>query len=86
MICFPIHSYSSHAGTALKIFPISTGALWPVLEDGVAPAFPVGPTLAWLPPAAQDGHSCHPLPSGDREGVTVQQMSLHPTPHCSFHL
>lgn len=63
MICFPIHSYSSHAGTTLKIFPVSTGALQPVLEDGVAPAFPAGPTLAWLPPAAQAGHSCHPLPS-----------------------
>lgn len=63
MICFPIHSYSSHAGTALKLFPTSTGALQPVLEDGVAPAFPAGPTPAWLPPAAQAGPSCHPLPS-----------------------
>lgn len=63
MICFPIHSYSSHTGTALKIYPISTGALLPVLEDGLAPAFPAGPTLAWLPPAAQAGHCCHPPPS-----------------------
>lgn len=62
-ICFPIHSYSSHAGTALKLLPTSTGALQPVLEDGVAPAFPAGPTPAWLPPAAQAGPSCHPLPS-----------------------
>lgn len=87
MICFPIHSYSPYAGTALKIYPISTGALLPVLEDGVAPAFPAGPTLAWLPPAALAGHSHH---EGDCKGVAVQQESLHHTPHYtvqrSFHL
>lgn len=63
MICFPIHSYNPCARTALKIYPISTGALLPVLEDGVAPAFPAGPALAWLPPAALAGHSHHPPPS-----------------------
>lgn len=63
MICFPIHSSRAHAGTALKIYQISTRALLPVLEDGLAPAFPAGPTLAWLPPAAQAGHCCHPPPS-----------------------
>lgn len=83
MICFPIHSYSPCAGTALKIYPISTGALRPVLEDGEK-----------LQLSLQDQHlpgsSCcsgwallSPTTlTGDCKGGTVQQVCLHRMSHC----
>lgn len=81
MMCFPIHSYSPRAGTALKIHPVSTGALQPLLEE-------------WLLLSLQDqpllGSSCcsgwallSPTTlTGDWKGVTVQQLSLHHVSHC----
>lgn len=86
MICFPMDSYSPRAGTALKIFPIPTGALQPVLEDGEK-------LLLSLQDQHLPGSCCSGWAllspttlTGDWEGGTVLQGSLHHMSHCSFHL
>lgn len=48
-------------------------------------AFPAGPTLAWMPPAGQAGHSCHPPPSQVTEKKSpCSQVSLHHMPTAEF--
>jgi len=63
-ICFPIHSYSPHARTALERHQLSLRAFMPVFrwqQDGASHAFPEGLAFVWLSSAAQARHSCHPL-------------------------
>lgn len=87
--CFPIHSCSPRAGTALERHHISLSAFLPIStrqQDEASHAFPEGLTFARLSSAAHGRHSCHPLPfMADWKGATVQQVSLHHTLplHCT---
>lgn len=93
-ICFPIHSNSPHAGTALERHQICLRALLCIFtwqRDGASHSFPEGLTFAWLSSAAQARHSCHPLPFiGDWKGVTGHKSpSITPslyTAQSRFHL
>lgn len=83
-ICFPIHSYSPHAGTALEGHHISLTAFLPIStrqQDEAPHAFPEGLMFARLSSAAQGRHSCHRDPAWvtGKEPLCNQSPSITPS-------